>query len=162
MPACTDPGTAHRYGNDVVELKGNNSSAAASCLSNDLCAIFTPGKMLLPFLQPGIEQWCNLVCQWINPLILNAFVTVAQRAGQSEILLITCATQSTGHNMLYLQRGEYILLLAQAVATTILRHVPDAAFYFTTDIGGCHALNGGWIPRSTASAKASALRNKPC
>ena len=162
MPASTNPGTAHGYGNDVVELDSNDRGAAASRLSNDLRTIFTPGKVLLPLLHPGIEQWRNFLCQRINSLMLDAFVTVAQRASQPEILLITCSTQSAGHNVLYLQRSKDILLLAQTIAATSLRHLPDATFYFTTDIGGCHALNEEWIPRSTASAKASALRNKPC
>lgn len=86
MPARFDPPSSSFDENRIIHFERNYGGAACRRQSDDVCAIVAPLKVLRPFLPPGIEEGRRLSSSGINCHCLGTFVTIAEIAGQPEIL----------------------------------------------------------------------------
>ena len=86
MPTRFDPPSPSFDENRIIQFERNYGGAACWSQSDDVRAIIAPLKMLRPFLRPWIEEGRRLASSGINCRCLGTFVTIAEIAGQPEIL----------------------------------------------------------------------------
>src|SRR5262249_6838205 len=104
MPTRENPVTAHFHGDGVVvQLQGGYRGPARGGLPFNPKAVGTPGEVLEPGLEPGVEQRHRRSRFWINRGGLVPLVTVAQGTAQPQVELVIGAPLGSRDDVLDLK-----------------------------------------------------------
>src|SRR5579859_3564036 len=106
MPAGFDPLVPDHDRDGIVQLQAEYRYPANGCLTDDARAVCGPLEMLRPALAARVEQPDPLPCFGIGPLGLIALESVAQPAGEPEVIFFVRAAGPMGDNVVDLQPSQ--------------------------------------------------------
>src|SRR4051812_45184935 len=111
MPTRFDPVTPDQEGIGIVaQVQRHDRRSAYWSAAHDADAVFTPAKVVLPFLGARVEQRNGGSRLRVHGLDLVTLVAVADRAAQPEVRLIVGTPVATRPDVFDLQAGHHQLL----------------------------------------------------
>ena len=161
MPTRSHPGVSDHDSDDMIQLQRHHCGSSAGRAPDNARAILAPLKVSGPPLPPRIKQTNAAPMERITGRDAYAFETVAQAAGQPQVLFCISPSPRLGNNVVDFQQPQHVALGTLAIPTPIARSCPYPTPHRRGDRLGTHGSSGARNPRRTASRSAWAFRNKP-
>lgn len=95
--------------------------------------------MFLPDVGTRIEKWSDCTCGSIDGAQIRAFPPIAVEAREREVAAHGVATVFAWQDMVNMMGQGDIILMEQAVLTSLLRPLPDVSTQRDGDVNGRHA-----------------------
>ncbi len=103
--------------------------------ADDTQTIGTPTEVMLPRLNPRIEQRYILASLWVNRGRLASFVPITERTGEPQIAFFGFAPKCNGDDVLNLKPCHHQILRTQAIAAAIASRFPNPSIQSRRNIG---------------------------
>jgi hypothetical protein len=119
MPTSPYPVSADSYSNTVIQSDGNYSGTTTDSQANNFRSIFTPGKMLVPFLLTWMKKSDSFSALGVYSLCFSPFVLITQLTSQAQVVFNISAAFGSRYNMIDLKYTHHVVLMAQTIFTAI-------------------------------------------
>jgi len=119
VPTNTNPGLAGTYEHRPVQIQRHHRRAPRRRPPQDAVTFRCPGKVLAPDLVAWVKEAHDLAGVGVERGDAVAFVVVAERAGEPEVIFFGLATERRGDDVVDLDWSADHALLGETVAAPV-------------------------------------------